>query len=149
MRRLAATRALSLPILTTCSGCPASASSTCNTVIPVAERDVVERELGVKVVHLDDIDNTNDIDGLGALLSACDAVVTVSNTTAHLAGALGRPTWVFVPYGFGRMWYWFKDVKQSPWYPKAEVMPQGKDQSWGDLVSMAMPEIMQLLRGGS
>ena len=57
-----------------------------------AERDAAERELGVKVAHLDDVDNTNDIEGLAALLSACDAVVTVSNTTAHLAGALGgRP----------------------------------------------------------
>ena len=45
---------------------------------------------------------------------ACDAVVTVSNTTAHLAGALGRPTWVMVPHGHARIWYWFRDQDESP-----------------------------------
>ena len=61
------------------------------------DRERAERALGVRVEHLDDIDNTRDIDGLAALISACDLVVTVSNTTAHLAGALGRPTFVMVP----------------------------------------------------
>jgi len=56
-----------------------------------ADRSSVAVDCGVQVLHLDDIDNTNDIDGLAALISACDAVITVSNTTAHLAGALGRP----------------------------------------------------------
>ena len=64
-----------------------------------AEREAVARDLGVRVERFADIDNTNDIDGLAALICACDAVVTVSNTTAHLAGALGRPTFVLVPFG--------------------------------------------------
>jgi ADP-heptose:LPS heptosyltransferase len=59
-----------------------------------AEREIVARELGVEVLRLDGIDNTNDIDALAALIAACDAVVSVSGVTAHLAGALGRPTWV-------------------------------------------------------
>jgi len=88
------------------------------------ERAQIERATGVVVTRLDDIDNTKDIDGLAALMRACDAVVTVSNTTAHLAGALGRPTWVFVPFGFAQMWYWFGEKKQSPWYPHVQVRHQ-------------------------
>ena len=42
--------------------------------------------------HLPDLDLTRDIDGLAVLISACDLVITVSNTTAYLAGALGLPT---------------------------------------------------------
>ena len=53
------------------------------------ERAALERTTGLVVSRLEDIDNTNDLDGLAALMGACDAVVTVSNTTAHLAGALG------------------------------------------------------------
>ena len=55
-----------------------------------AERAAVERETGIRIERLD-VDNTNDIDGLAALISACDLAVTVDNTTVHLAGALGKP----------------------------------------------------------
>ena len=105
------------------------------------ERTGVERETGVTVERLDDIDNTNDIDGLAALIKACDVVVTVSNTTAHLAGAVGVPTWVFVPFGYARLWYWFKYREQSPWYPRVRVKRQADGQSWADLISSTAQEI--------
>jgi Flp pilus assembly protein TadD len=111
-----------------------------------AERADVERELGIEVERLDEIDNTNDIDGLAALITACDAVVTVSNTTAHLAGALGKPVWVFVPYGHARIWYWFKDGERSPWYPRVQVRRQASGQSWTNLVSSSQVEIADFLR---
>jgi tetratricopeptide (TPR) repeat protein len=99
------------------------------------ERDALERESGARVERLSDIDNTNDLDGLAALMCACDAVVTVSNTTAHLAGALGRPTWVMVPYGHARIWYWFRDRSESPWYPRVRVRRQQRGQPWSDVIA--------------
>ena len=110
-----------------------------------AERAQLERDAGIAVTRLDDIDNTNDIDGLAALMGACDAVVTVSNTTAHLAGALGRPTWVFVPFGFAQIWYWFGDKKESPWYPRVQVRHQIEGQSWQSLLSLNSTEIADFL----
>ncbi|MBX9775578.1 MAG: tetratricopeptide repeat protein [Xanthobacteraceae bacterium] len=106
-----------------------------------AEREVVERELGVRVERLADIDNTNDLDGLAALMSACDAVVTVSNTTAHLAGALGRPTIVMVPHGHARIWYWFRDRDESPWYPRVRVRRQQRGQAWSELIAAVAAEL--------
>jgi tetratricopeptide (TPR) repeat protein len=106
-----------------------------------AERDAVERELGIRVERLADIDNTNDLDGLASLMCACDAVVTVSNTTAHLAGALGRPTWVMVPHGQARIWYWFRDRDESPWYPRVRVLRQRSGQGWPSLVKATAAEI--------
>ena len=73
------------------------------------------REPGVPVERLGDVDNMNDLDGLAALIAACDAVLTVSNTTAHLAGAVGTPTWVMAAFGRGRLWYWFVDRAESPY----------------------------------
>jgi tetratricopeptide (TPR) repeat protein len=105
------------------------------------EREGVERDFGAEVEHLADIDNTNDLDGLAALTSACDAVVTVSNTTAHLAGALGRPTWVMVPYGQARIWYWFRDKDRSPWYPRVRVLRQARAQPWSDLIEVIAGEV--------
>jgi ADP-heptose:LPS heptosyltransferase len=111
----------------------------------LAERQAVERELGIRVERLEDIDNTNDIDGLAALITACDAVVSVSNTTAHLAGALGAATWTLVPHGHARIWYWFKEGDDSPWYPNVRVRRQGNAQPWRDLVGSCLDEIASFL----
>jgi ADP-heptose:LPS heptosyltransferase len=96
-------------------------------------------------LHIDEIDNTNDIDSLAALISACDAVVTVSNTTAHLAGALGRPTWVLAPYGYTRLWYWFTDRADSPWYPHVQIRRQAMSQPWSDLIQSVSDEVAHFL----
>ena len=106
-----------------------------------AERDAIERDLGVRVERLADIDNTNDLDGLAALMGACDAVVTVSNTNAHLAGALGRPTFVMVPSGQARIWYWFRDKAESPWYPRVQVRRQRRGQPWAELVAAVAMDV--------
>jgi ADP-heptose:LPS heptosyltransferase len=107
-----------------------------------AERAELKREHGFEVERLPDIDNMRDIEGLAALMSACDAVVTVSNTTAHLAGALGRPTWVMVPHGHARIWYWFRDRRDSPWYPYARVRRQQRGQPWAEVVAGVAEEVV-------
>jgi hypothetical protein len=110
-----------------------------------AERAALRDTLGIEVERLPDIDTMNDIDGLAALISACDAVVTVSNTTAHLAGALGVPTWVMVPHGHARIWYWFRDRPESPWYPRVRVRRQNRGQPWADVVAGVADEVSRLL----
>src|SRR4051812_18837118 len=106
-----------------------------------AECAAVAREMGVHVEQLGDVDNRRDIDGLAALMTACDIVVSVSNATAHLAGALGRPAWVFVPHGQARPWYWFDQGDDSPWYPHLRVRRQADGQSWTDLIAASAEEI--------
>jgi tetratricopeptide repeat protein len=106
-----------------------------------AECAAVAQELGVHVERLGDVDNRRDIDGLAALVTACDIVVSVSNATAHLAGALGRPTWAFVPNGWARPWYWFEQGDDSPWYPHLRIRRQAQDQSWADLITSCAEEI--------
>jgi len=109
------------------------------------ERAALERAIGIAVERLPDIDNTNDLDGLAALMTACDAVVTVSNTTAHLAGALGRPTWVMVPHGHARIWYWFHGRDRSPWYPRVAVRRQQSAQAWAEVVTAVAREVSALV----
>jgi hypothetical protein len=106
-----------------------------------SERGALARDLGVRIEHIDEIDNTNDIDGLAALIAACDAVVTVSNTTAHLAGALGKPVWVLVPHGRAHLWYWFDDGDDSPWYPRVQVRRQKLGQTWAQLIASIVGEV--------
>jgi tetratricopeptide (TPR) repeat protein len=94
------------------------------------ERRELSSRHGLSLTHLDEIDNTRDIDGLAALIGACDSVVTISNTTAHLAGALGSRPYVMLPYSHGRFWYWHEDREDSPWYPGATLIRQPRPADW-------------------
>lgn len=112
-----------------------------------AERAAIKRETGIEVERLDDVDTTNDIDRLAALISACDFVVTVDNTTVHLAGALGKSTWVLVPHGHARIWYWFDGRDDSPWYPRVRVRCQLRGQAWQDLMVSVASEVARSIDG--
>src|SRR5690606_26157465 len=63
------------------------------------------RQTGIVVHHWRDADNTADLDGLAARMSALDLVVSVGNTCVHLAGSLGVPTCALLPHVAG--WRWF------------------------------------------
>lgn len=89
-----------------------------------------ERQIaGTEIVDAS-VDLFNDLDGTAALLAACDLVITVSNTTAHLAGALGVPVWVLAPSGVGKLWYWFTGRTDTPWYPSARLYRQQIAGAW-------------------
>lgn len=106
-----------------------------------AERAALQESTGIEVRHVDEVDNFNDIDGLAALIGACDVVVTVSNTTAHLAGALGKKVMVMVPCSFGLFWYWHVDRSDSPWYPSAKLFRQTVVGEWGYVVEAVRDEL--------
>src|SRR3569623_1750247 len=84
-------------------------------------RAEVEAAIGVHIEHVGDIDNTYNSDGLAALMAACDAVVTVSNTNAHLAAAQGKPTFVLLSDATGLIWYWMKRGGATPFYATAHL----------------------------
>lgn len=112
----------------------------------------IAERFGIAIERLPDIDNTKDIDGLAALIAACDLVVTVSNTTAHLAGALGKPTWVMAPHGNARIWYWFKSEPKSLWYLRVNVRHQDYREPWAGLAARTAAEIkaeLDALRAGA
>lgn len=67
------------------------------------------------------VDKTNDLMGLAGLIASCDVVVTVSNTTAHIAGAIGVPCLVLVGRGMSRFWYWHDLDGHSPWYSSVKL----------------------------
>jgi tetratricopeptide (TPR) repeat protein len=106
-----------------------------------AEREAIQHDLGVTLERLPDVDNSGDIDALASLIMACDIVVTVSNTTAHLAGALGKETYVLVPSGRGRMWCWFRGRNDSPFYARARLKRQRPGQPWSELADDVATEI--------
>ena len=84
-----------------------------------------------QVLQCDSVDNFSDLDGLAALITACDAVVTTSNSTAHLAGALGARTAVLTPKDVGLVWYWCNRLGTGNlWYPSLQTFGQQEPHRW-------------------
>jgi hypothetical protein len=98
-----------------------------------AERAEVLREGGIAVERVPSIDTFNDIDGLAALVDACDVIVTISNTTTHLAGALGKRVFLMLPYSVGRFWCWQTDRSDALWYPNVRIFRQSQDGDWASV----------------
>ena len=77
------------------------------------------------------IDIFNNISGLSQLINSCDFIVTISNVTAHLAGACGKKTFLMLPKNNGKMWYWSKDENsKSIWYPSVHIISFDSKQGW-------------------
>lgn len=77
---------------------------------------------GGMVLNDPEIDSLKDLDAFAAQLAALDVVITVSNSAAHAAGALGVPTLVLVPDHHKRLWYWFDRGRFSPWYRSVRII---------------------------
>jgi len=74
------------------------------------------------------IDVWSDIDGLAAMICAMDLIVSVDNSTVHLAGGLGCPTWALLPYFAD--WRWMRFRSDTPWYPAVRLLRQEKPGDW-------------------
>ncbi|MDF3036825.1 MAG: glycosyltransferase, partial [Paucimonas sp.] len=73
-----------------------------------------------------------------------DLVITVSNTTAHLAGAQGVPVWTMVPDGPGCFWYWFRNRTDSPWYPSMRIFRQPEPGAWQPVIENVVQAIVEM-----
>ena len=102
-----------------------------------ADIQKVRDRFDVKIHQIKGVDAHNDIDGLLALIDACDIVVTTSNVTAHLAGSIGKRGCVFVPLAKGRIWYWHPGDVDSFWYPGLKVFHQRDMRDWTDTIRQA------------
>lgn len=76
---------------------------------------------GVRYIHDPAIDAQNDLVALTDQIAALDATLTVSNVTAHLAGALGRPVQVLAPTGKSLFFYLMAGESGTPWYPSMQI----------------------------
>ena len=89
-----------------------------------------ERLAGAPVLHLGR--ELADFDDTAAVLAACSLLITVDTSVAHLAGALGRPVWLLLP--FASDWRWTIDADRSPWYPSVRLFRQKRPGDWDEVV---------------
>ena len=76
----------------------------------------------VKLINLHNIDFFNDFIKVGSLLKNLDLFITVSNSTAHLAGALGVKTILIKPFNQATFFYWNQYTNKTPWYSSIHLI---------------------------
>ena len=88
-----------------------------------------------KINKIESVDNFNDLNGLTSLIDICDFVITVSNTNAHISGALGKKTYLLLPKGKGKLWYWSSEKNKSVWYNSIRIIEQKTADIWGESIN--------------
>ena len=101
-----------------------------------------KNNFGVEILDSDN-DNYNDVDGLASLIQSCDFVITTSNVTAHIAGALGKTTFVLVNPEM--LWYWHNE-NVSSWYPSVNIFQKEENGDWKSAIAKMASKIFNYLK---
>ena len=85
-----------------------------------------------------------------AAVAALDLVITVDTAVAHIAGALGKPVWIMLP--FDPDWRWLLGRGDNPWYPSARLVRQEKPGAWDGVIGKvrgALIDTVERVRGST
>jgi len=88
----------------------------------------------------------NDFADTAAVIELMDVVVTVDTSVVHVAGAMGKPVWILLPFN-PHDWRWMLDREDSIWYPTARVFRQPANGDWPSVVSRVNEELIRQFGG--
>jgi tetratricopeptide (TPR) repeat protein len=114
----------------------------------VADVEEARRMTGAAVIHDDSVDPLTDLDGFAAQVAALDLVISISNTTVHVAGALGVPVWMLLARQTGFLWCWFTEREDSPWYPSMRLFRQKTAGDWTPVFARIRDELERTVAAG-
>ena len=96
---------------------------------------------GMRLTSLSD--ELKDFADTAAAMQNMDLILTIDTAAAHLAGALGRPTWTMLPYVAD--WRWLEDRADSPWYPTMRLFRQRSRGDWPGVVAQIIDSLRDLI----
>jgi len=99
------------------------------------------------LITVEDLDTTEDIEGIINTAAACDILITPSNTLAQIGGTLHKKTYTILPHEHSpaRLWFWHRsDNGKNLWYPTINTYEQQKDGDW----SLPIQELIDDLKEG-
>lgn len=108
----------------------------------VREADRPHLDTGRRILHFES--ELADFRDTAALVSLMDVVISVDTSLAHLAGAMGKPTWILLP--FSPDWRWLLGRDDSPWYPTARLFRQPRPGEWKGVIGR-VAEALRALPG--
>jgi len=81
---------------------------------------------------IDHTSELNDFADTAAFMRNLDLVIAADTAVAHVAGAIGRPVWVLIPYAPD--WRWLMNRQDSPWYPTMRLFRQKSPGDWAEVI---------------
>ncbi len=99
-------------------------------------------ELGCAGLVRDLNDRNKDFADAADIMWRLDLVISVDTAAAHLAGALGIPVWMLLP--FAPDWRWMLDRKDTPWYPSMRLYRQPRPGAWREVLAEAANDLRAL-----
>jgi len=99
------------------------------TDLRVTDRLLLAREPALRSYATDQ----HDFAETAALVAQLDLVICVDTAIAHLAGAMGKPVWLLLPYAPD--WRWMLDGETSPWYPNMRLFRQRREGDWDEVLA--------------
>jgi len=84
-----------------------------------------------------------DFRDTAALIGEMDVIVSVDTSVAHLSGALGKQTWVLLPYAPD--WRWLCNRSDSPWYPSMTLFRKTSPKDWGQALAQVRARLAELV----
>ena len=100
---------------------------------------------GAASLHPDDT-GAGDMTETADLIAGLDLVISVDTSVAHLAGAMGKPTWILLPT-IGLDWRWGLAGRRTAWYPQARLFRQPRINDWPGVVDAVLAAATQALAG--
>lgn len=85
-----------------------------------------------------------DFDETAALIACLDMVITVDTAVAHLSGALGKRTWLPLPFSW--FWLYLENRSDSPWYPTMRLFRQSTRGDWSGPMKQIAAELQKLIQ---
>jgi tetratricopeptide (TPR) repeat protein len=85
-----------------------------------------------------------DFSDTAAVIDGLDLVIAVDTSIAHLAGAMGKPVWILLP--FNADWRWLANRDDSPWYPSAKLYRQADIGRWDGVVARVQAALQDFVR---
>lgn len=98
-----------------------------------------QRQLSPNLRMFDPSDRVHDFCDSAAIVAGLDLVITIDSAVAHLAGGLGVPTWLLLPWNPD--WRWMHDRTDSPWYPSMRIYRQTVPGKWANVIQSVVSEL--------
>ena len=108
------------------------------------DKNNLYKNSGLKIYKFNNVDYFNDILAVSSIINSCDLIITCSNVNAHIAGALGKTTYLLLPLGKGRLLNWGFENERSLWYPSVKIFQQKKPGDWKHPIKKLREEILHL-----
>ena len=100
-------------------------------------------QLQAEIHRIADSNSSDQFLEYAAIIANCDLIITPGTTVAHLAAAMGKPTWILLQKN--PEWRWGLDGSTTFWYPSARLFRQQKQGDWEEVLEQVKQSLIKQL----